>query len=110
MPIELRLKSHDPTRPNDKLWREIEMRQDELVAFLNREKPGEQPEVSEVDVKPQAGFPIGLETFVIVVAISFAKGFGSELGKIAGRAVGNKIRAWIKDSFPDVEVVDVSEE
>jgi hypothetical protein len=117
MPIEIRLQSTDPARPNEELLRQILEHQDELADFLKEEEPT----ITGVTVEPPAGFPTGLETFAIAVAIAFAtgvatgvaKGAGGEVGKAigaeAGKRIGVRIRLWINKKFPDVVVKEVSE-
>jgi len=117
MPFEIRLQSTDPARPNEELLQQILERQEDLATFLKEEDP----EVKDVRVEPQAGFPTGLEPFVIAVAVAFAtglatglaKGAGGEIGKQlgaeAGKRIGVRIRLWIQKEFPDVVVKEVSE-
>jgi hypothetical protein len=117
MPFEIRLQSSDPARPNEELLRQILERQHDLADFLKEDNPS----VKDAAVEPQAGFPTGLEAFVITVAIAFAtgvatgmaKGAGAEVGKAigeeAGKRIGVRIRLWIKKEFPDVIVEEVSE-
>jgi hypothetical protein len=117
MEIELTLQSTDGARPNNKLWEQIESRQNELTEFLREAEP----DVQSADVRPKAGFPTGLETFVIVVAVAFATGLakgvaesaGEEIGKPVGqhlgRKVGSRIRVWLKENFPDTNIADVPE-
>ncbi len=117
MEVEITLQSTDKARPNNKLWEQIEGRQNELAEFLRQEEP----EVESADMKPKAGFPTGLETFVIVVAVAFAtgvakgvaEGVGKEVGKPIGehlgRKVGARIRAWLNANFPDTNITGVSE-
>ncbi len=117
MPIEVRLQSTDPARPNEELLRQILARQNDLADFLREEEPT----VTGVKVEPPAGFPTGLEAFAIAVAVAFAtgvatgvaKGAGAEVGKAigaeAGKRIGVRIRLWINKRFPDVIVEEVSE-
>jgi hypothetical protein len=117
MLVEVTLQSTDRARPNNKLWEQIESRQNQLTEFLQEEEP----EVQSADLQPKAGFPTGLETFVIVVAVSFAtgvakgvaEGAGEEIGKPIGhhfgKKVGARIRAWLEANFPDTNITDVSD-
>ena len=117
MAYEVRLQSTDPGRPNEALLQQILDRQSELSEFLKEDDST----VKGAEVEPPAAFPTGLETFVILVAVSFvtgiatgiAKGAGGEIGnaigKEAGKRIGARIRQWIKREFPDVVIEDVSE-
>ncbi|MGH9584427.1 MAG: hypothetical protein ACRD4O_15995 [Bryobacteraceae bacterium] len=117
MPFEIRLQSTDPARPNEELLRQILERQGDLADFLKEEDPS----VEDAKVAPQAGFPTGLEPFVISVVVAFATGFavgvvkgaGGEIGKQVGaelgKRIGVRIRLWIQKEFPDVAVKEVSE-
>lgn len=117
MPFEVRLQSTDPARPNEELLQQILERQQDLASFLKQDDPS----VEDARVEPQAGFPTGLEPFVIAVAVAFAtgvatgfaKGAGGEIGKQvgaeAGKRIGVRIRLWIQKEFPDVVVKEVSE-
>ena len=105
MPIEIRLQSLDAARPNEALWKQIEAQQNDLVTFLQKEEP----EVESAQIEPQAGFPTGLESFVIVIAIGFAKGVAEGAGQGVGRKLGARIRRWLETKFPDTKIFDVSE-
>jgi hypothetical protein len=112
MKFEIPLKSEDPARPNDHLLRQILAQQNDLVDFLREEDS----DVEGITVEPLAGFPTGLEVFVITVVVSFgtgvaagiAKGVGNEIGKTigseVGRRIGARIRLWLERRFPDLDV------
>jgi|SRR5258708_2655394 hypothetical protein len=110
MPIEIRLNSTDPARPNDELLKQMQAlaKTGDLAKFLQEEEP----EVKGAVIEPQAGFPTGLEPFVIAVLIALgtgaAEGFGEVMGKAAGKRLGARIREWIDKRFPDVDVDDDS--
>jgi hypothetical protein len=116
MNIEVTVNSLDGSRPNEALWRAIEAKQTDLLAFLQEGEPADEPAVETAKVTPLGGFPTGVEPFVIVVAITFvtafAKGFaegtGKEIGEAAGgeagKRLGARIRLWLRKRFPDVEV------
>jgi hypothetical protein len=120
MPIEIRLNSTDPARPNDELLKQMQALADtgDLAKFLREEEP----KVEGATIEPQAGFPSGLDPFVIAVSIAFGTGFatgfakkagtkvGEAMGEEAGKRLGARIRAWIDERFPDVNVDDDSEE
>jgi hypothetical protein len=117
MPFEVRLQSTDPTRPNEKLLQQILERQQDLANFLKQDEQS----VEDARVEPQAGFPTGLEPFVIAVAVAFATGFatgvakgaggaiGKQVGEEVGKRIGVRIRLWIQKEFPDVVVKEVTE-
>ena len=71
MAIEIKIESLDPRRPNSELWSEVQASQSELNSFLRKEDP----QIKNATVEPLSGYPPGLEVFVIVIAIEFAKGF-----------------------------------
>ena len=104
MELEVRLQSTDPARPNEELLRQILEQQNDLARFLEEDEP----EVDGATVAPQAGFPTGLEPFVISVVIALAgstlKKIGEAVGEELGRRIGARIRLWIKRRFPDVVV------
>lgn len=117
MPFEIRLQSTDPARPNEALLQQILDRQNDLAGFLEKENS----DVEGATIEPLAGFPTGLETFAIVVAVAFvtgvakgvAEGAGAEVGKAigaeAGKRIGARIRLWIEKEFPEAAVEEVSE-
>jgi hypothetical protein len=117
MPFEVRLQSTDPARPNEELLQRILERQQDLANFLKQDEQS----VEDARVEPQAGFPTGLEPFVIAVAVAFATGFatgvakgaggaiGKQVGEEVGKRIGVRIRLWIQKEFPDVVVKEVTE-
>jgi hypothetical protein len=117
MPIEVRLQSMDPVRPNDQLLEQIQASQQDLLRFLQEEDK----EVSSAQVQPKGGFPTGLEPFAILIIVAFAEGFaegfakgagkgvGEAVGEAAGKKLGARIRRWLEDRFPDTNVIEVSE-
>ena len=86
MKVEITLQSTDSARPNNKLWEQIESRHGELLEEMRKEEPA----VQSAEVTPKAGFPTGVETFVIVVAIAFATGV-AELAKQAGKGSESRL-------------------
>ncbi len=120
MPIEIRLNSTNPARPNDELLKQILTLAGtgDLAKFLQEEEP----KVESAAIEPQAGFPTGLEPFVIAVAIAFGTGLatgfskgvgakvGEAMGEEAGKRIGARIRVRIQTRFPDVNVDEDSEE
>ncbi len=103
MAIEIRVESSDPRRPNPELWSQIEASQSELNSFLRKENP----QIENATVEPLSGYPSGLEAFVIVVVIEFAKGVAEGAAHAGGKALGEQIVKWLKSKFKDIRVSEI---
>jgi hypothetical protein len=105
MEIEIQLQSLDSARPNQVLWQRIESQKNDLLAFLKREKA----EVVSANIEPEAGFPTGLEPFLILVIVEFAKGVAEGTSEEIGKEVGKNVTRWLKEKFADITIRPKSE-
>jgi hypothetical protein len=58
-------------------------------------------------VEPLSGYPSGLEAFIIVVVIKFAKGVAEGVAHAGGKALGEQIVKWLKLKFNDIRVSEI---
>jgi len=98
----LRIRSLNDGRPTDQVIELIEQNPESLVQYLNQ-KFGDL-DAAEVRIERQPAFSIG----VSAIAIEFFLGFAHGVGEAAGKAVAEAIAEWIRETYHDVEIIQLN--